>query len=71
MLRKFKEMGEKYYSREIMLDFIVAGSKEEVVKRLEEYIDAGVGHFILRDFSPDRAHSFKVLSEEVVPYFRS
>ena len=71
MLRKFKEMGEKYYTRELMLDFIIAGSKEEVVKRLEEYVDAGVGHFILRDFSPDRAHSFKVLSEEVVPYFRS
>lgn len=70
MLRKFKEMGEKYYSRELMLDFVIAGSKEEVIKRLESYVEAGVDHFILRDFSPDRAHSFKVISEEVIPYFR-
>ena len=69
MLRKFKEMGEKYYTRELMLDFVIAGSKEGVIKRLESYIAAGVDHFILRDFSPDRAHSFKVLSEEVIPYF--
>ncbi len=70
MLRKFKEMGEKYYTRELMLDFVIAGSKEDVIKRLESYVEAGVGHFILRDFSPDRALSFKVLSEEVIPYFR-
>lgn len=71
MLRKFKEMGEKYYSRELMLDFVIAGSKEQVVKRLEQYVEAGVDHFILRDFSPDREFSLKVLSEEVLPYFRS
>lgn len=70
MLRKFKEMGDKYYSRDLVLDFVIAGSKEDVVKRLEEYVDAGVEHFILRDFSPDRTHSFKVLSQEVIPYFR-
>ena len=28
MLRKFKEMGEKYFSRDLMLDFVIAGSKE-------------------------------------------
>jgi len=71
MLRKFKEMGEKYYSRELMLDFVIAGSKADVIKRLESYVEAGVGHFILRDFSPDRSHSFKILSEEVIPHFRS
>ena len=69
MLRKFKEMGEKYYSRELMLDFIIAGSKAEVIKRLESYVEAGVDHFILRDFSPDRAHSFKIISQVIIPYF--
>lgn len=70
MLRKFKEMGDKYYSRELMLDFVIAGSKQEVIKRLESYIDAGVDHFILRDFSPDKTRSFDVLSKEVLPHFR-
>ncbi len=70
MLRKFREMGEKYYSREILLDFVIAGSKEDVTKRIEEYVDAGADHFILRDFSPDREKSVEILSKEILPYFR-
>ena len=71
MLQKFREMGKKYYSRDMVMDFVIAGSKDDVVKRLEEYIDAGVDHFFLRDFSPDKEKSVKVLSEEILPYFRS
>ena len=70
MMRKFREMGAKYYSREILLDFVMAGSKREVIKRIEEYVQAGVDHFIFRDFSPDRRKSFRVLSKEILPYFR-
>ncbi len=71
MLRKFREMGEKYYSREIVLDFVIAGSKEEVIRRIEEYVNSGVSHFFLRDFSPDRKESFKVISQDIIPYFRA
>ena len=70
MLRKFREMGEKYYSRDIVLDFVAAGSKEDVTKKLEEYVDAGVEHFIIRDFSPDREKSFRILSKDIAGYFR-
>lgn len=70
MLRRFREMGAKYYSREIVLDFVVAGSKRDVIKRIEEYVGAGVEHFIFRDFSPDRKKSRKILSREILPYFR-
>jgi alkanesulfonate monooxygenase SsuD/methylene tetrahydromethanopterin reductase-like flavin-dependent oxidoreductase (luciferase family) len=71
MMMKFREMGAKYYSREILLDFVIAGSKREVTKRIEEYVQAGVGHFIFRDFSPDRRKSFRILSKEILPYFRA
>ncbi len=70
MLRKFREMGATYYSREIVLDFVIAGSKGDVIKRIEEYAEAGVNQFILRDFSPDRKKSFKILTKEILPYFR-
>jgi len=70
MLRKFKEMGEKYYSRDIVMDFVIAGSKQDVIKRIEEYIEAGVDHFFLRDFSPDKQKSFDIISKEIMPYFR-
>jgi len=70
MLRKFREMGQKYYSRDIVMDFIIAGSKQEVIKKMEDYIEAGVDHFFLRDFSPDKEKSFEVVSKEILPYFR-
>jgi phthiodiolone/phenolphthiodiolone dimycocerosates ketoreductase len=70
MLQKFREMGDKYYTRDIVLDFVIAGSKEDVKRRLEEYVDVGVDHFILRDFSPDKAKSVEILSKEVIPHFR-
>lgn len=70
MLRKFREMGDKYYSRDIVLDFVIGGSKKQVTDRLQEYIDAGVDQFILRDFSPDREYSVRVLSKDIMPHFR-
>ncbi|MFI5323113.1 MAG: LLM class flavin-dependent oxidoreductase [Thermodesulfobacteriota bacterium] len=70
MLRKFREMGDKYYTREIVFDFVVAGSTKDVIERFEEYADVGVEHFILRDFSPDRERSLDVLSREILPHFR-
>jgi len=70
MLKRFREMGDKYYTRDIVFDFVTAGSKTDIIKRLEEYADAGVEHFILRDFSPDRQLSMNVLSGEIMPYFR-
>jgi alkanesulfonate monooxygenase SsuD/methylene tetrahydromethanopterin reductase-like flavin-dependent oxidoreductase (luciferase family) len=70
MLRRFKEMGEKYFSRDIVLDFVIAGSKKDVIRKIENYINSGVTHFIFRDFSPDRKKSLNILSKEILPHFR-
>ncbi len=70
MLKRFREMGDKYYSREIVFDFVAAGSVRDVIERLEEYAGTGVDHFIVRDFSPDRDASMEKLSGEIIPYFR-
>lgn len=70
MLAKFREMGQKYYNREILSDFIVYGTAEDVILRLREYIDVGVNHFILRDFSPDLEYSFNVLTKQVINSFK-
>jgi len=69
MLSRFREMGQKYYTREILSDFVVYGTAEDVRKRLQEYIDSGVNHFILRDFSPDLVYSFEVLTNEIINSF--
>ncbi len=63
MIQKFKEMGEKYYTREMLEDFVIFGTPKQVAERIGEYEKAGVNHFIFRDFSPDRNFSLKTLSE--------
>jgi len=63
-------MGEEYYTREILSDFVIYGTARDAVKRFEEYIEAGVTHFIIRDFSPDLEYSFHALSREVIGHFK-
>lgn len=70
MIQRFREMGDRYYSREVVEKFVLCGTPEDIVKRLESYIDSGVDHFILRDFSPDREYSFNMLKERIIPRFR-
>jgi alkanesulfonate monooxygenase SsuD/methylene tetrahydromethanopterin reductase-like flavin-dependent oxidoreductase (luciferase family) len=70
MIKRFREMGAKYYSRDIVEDFVISGSKTDAIKKIESYIAAGVTHFIFRDFSPDRQASLRALSKEILPYFR-
>jgi alkanesulfonate monooxygenase SsuD/methylene tetrahydromethanopterin reductase-like flavin-dependent oxidoreductase (luciferase family) len=70
MIRRFREMGAKYYSRNIVEDFVISGSKMDAIKKIEKYTEVGVTHFIFRDFSPDRKASLRILSKEILPYFR-
>ncbi len=70
MIKRFREMGAKYYSRDIVEDFVISGSKTDAIKKIERYIVAGVTHFIFRDFSPDRQASLRTLSKKILPYFR-
>jgi len=67
--QKIIELG-KLFSKKAVFDFNLLGSAKDCIKRLEEYIDAGVKHFIIHNFSPDPELSFKILTNEVIPSFR-
>lgn len=60
----------KLFSKEAVFDFTLLGTANDCIKRIEEYIDAGVNHFLIHDFSADREWSYEVLTGEVIPYFR-
>jgi len=60
----------KLYTKEAVFDFTLSGSAKDCIKRIEEYIKAGVNHFLIHNFSADREWSYKVLTEKVIPYFR-
>ena len=69
MKAKFRQLGT-YIPREVVEDFIIVGTKDDCIRRFEEYINHVVEHFVLHDFSPDPEEAFRVLAQEVVPYFR-
>jgi alkanesulfonate monooxygenase SsuD/methylene tetrahydromethanopterin reductase-like flavin-dependent oxidoreductase (luciferase family) len=60
----------KSFSKEAIFDFTLTGTAKDCIKRIEEYIEAGANHFLIHDFSVDREWSYRVLTEEVIPYFR-
>ncbi len=60
----------KLFPKEAVFDFTLSGSAKDCIKRLEEYIDAGANHVLIHNFSADREWSYKVLTDEVIPYFR-
>jgi alkanesulfonate monooxygenase SsuD/methylene tetrahydromethanopterin reductase-like flavin-dependent oxidoreductase (luciferase family) len=52
--------------REIALRYAVIGTPTFVVKRLEEYVDAGARHFLwIASFGPSR----ELFAREVLPHF--
>lgn len=54
-------------------DFILSqikwGNVRKVRRLLGEYVDAGVRHFQITNFSPDQTASIVTLASEVIPYF--
>ncbi|HWP92194.1 MAG TPA: LLM class flavin-dependent oxidoreductase [Thermodesulfobacteriota bacterium] len=60
----------KLFPKEAVFDFTLSGSAKDCIKRIEEYIDAGANHLLIHNFSADREWSYKVLTNQVIPYFR-
>jgi alkanesulfonate monooxygenase SsuD/methylene tetrahydromethanopterin reductase-like flavin-dependent oxidoreductase (luciferase family) len=67
--QKIVDLG-KQFSKEAVFDFTLSGSAKDCIRRIEEYIDAGVNHFLIHNFSSDPHWSYKVLTEQVIPFFR-
>ena len=51
-------------------EFSLAGTKEECIQRIEEYIKAGVRHFDLINIGPDPKKVMDTYSKEIIPCFR-
>jgi alkanesulfonate monooxygenase SsuD/methylene tetrahydromethanopterin reductase-like flavin-dependent oxidoreductase (luciferase family) len=67
--QKIVDLGNQF-SQQSVFDFTLSGSAMDCIARIEKYIDAGVNHFLIHDFSADRDRSYRDLTERVIPYFR-
>ncbi len=68
-LAKFMEFSE-LVPMEAALEFSIAGTTEDCVEKIEEYIRVGATHFLLLNIGPDPRKVVKAYSEEIIPHFR-
>lgn len=68
-LDKFMEFGE-LIPMEAALEFSIAGTPDDCIEKIGEYVRAGVTHFLLLNIGPDPRKVVKVYGEEIIPHFR-
>jgi alkanesulfonate monooxygenase SsuD/methylene tetrahydromethanopterin reductase-like flavin-dependent oxidoreductase (luciferase family) len=56
---------------EAAIDFSVAGTVEDCIEKIAEYVKAGVKHLLLINAGPNPRQVLKDYSEKIIPYFHS
>lgn len=67
-LEKFLKYGE-LIPKEAAIEFSIAGTIEECIDKIDEYIKAGVKHFLLINIGPDPRRVVELYSREIIPRF--
>ncbi len=68
--QKFLEYSE-YIPDEAAIDFSIAGTVEDCIEKIDDFIKAGVKHFLVLNVGPDPRQVMKAYGEEIIPHFRS
>ncbi len=67
-IKIFEEFGN-YIPNEVVEDFSIVGTPEDCIEKVEEFIKAGVEHFILINMGPDPKYVMNVYSKKIMPIF--
>jgi len=68
--RLFEEFG-KYISDEVVIEFSIVGTPEDCANKVEEFVKAGVRHFVLVNLGPDPKFVLDVFARKIIPSYRS
>lgn len=66
---KFLKFGE-LIPKEAALEFSIAGTPEDCISKIDEYIKAGVKHLLLINIGPDPRKVLELYSREIIPRFK-
>jgi alkanesulfonate monooxygenase SsuD/methylene tetrahydromethanopterin reductase-like flavin-dependent oxidoreductase (luciferase family) len=61
----------EHIPNEVAIEFSIAGTVEDCVEKIDEFITAGVKHFLLLNVGPNPRQVLKIYSESILPHFRS
>ncbi len=68
MLMEFVRLSS-LVTEEMIRDFFIVGTPEDCEEKIEEFIKAGVKHFMLINVGPDPKYVLKVYAERIIPAF--
>ncbi|MBK5190010.1 MAG: LLM class flavin-dependent oxidoreductase [Methanosarcinales archaeon] len=68
--RKFEEYG-KFVPMEVVEDFSIAGTVDDCIEQIEDYIEAGVSHFAFVPVGPEPMRVLLRYSRDIIPYFKN
>jgi len=67
-LDKFSRYGE-FIPKEAVVDFSIAGTTQHCIDKIDEFVKAGVKHFILINMGPIPRQVMEIYSKEIIPRF--
>lgn len=67
---KLYEEFSKYIPDEIVEDFSIVGTPEDCLNKVEEFVRAGVKHFVLVNMGPDPRFVIDVFAKKIVPSYK-
>jgi len=66
---KLQNVAEKI-TDEIITDFTVIGTVDDVLEKIDQFIKAGLTHLVVLNRGPDVQHVYKTYGEQIIPYFK-
>jgi len=68
-LKLFEEFG-KYVPDEVAIEFSIVGTPEDCANKVEEFVRAGVRHFVLVNIGPDPKFVLDVFARKIIPSYK-
>jgi len=66
----FEELG-KHVPDEVAVEFSIVGTPQDCANKVEEFVKAGVRHFVLVNLGPDPKFVLDVFARKIIPSYRS
>lgn len=68
-MEKYLDYGMRI-PKDAAIEFSIAGSPDECINKIDEFIKAGVKHLLLINAGPDPRQALRIYSEKILPHFK-
>ena len=59
----------EYITEEMVEDFMLIGTVDDCIGKIEKYIDIGLNQLVIHNLGPDKEKTIEYFQGEIIPYF--